>query len=178
MMKSIFVLLILIFTHCVNGQSLKIVYGDRLFYQTGNNIYEIKKLKDCSSFRGYDIIDSLHIFLAYDPETSAEASTKISVYNIETQKEKVIDELGGTGESFFVYNKKNDMVLLNLSDGLYIFKLHNSKKEIVDKLDLKKILNCTECFLPFWIDSKILGYQKFENGHLITKYFEIDYKNF
>jgi hypothetical protein len=172
--EHVIVLFTLFFTNGnTYGQQLKVVYGDRLYYQRGGNLFEIKRVKDGSSFRGYDIVDSLHIFVAYDPETSAEASTIISVYDVGKQREEIMGELGGTGESYFVYNKEADLVAFNWSEGIYVFKLPNLKKELTNNTGLKLVVRCDDCYLPFWIDMKRIGYKCFENGKPVTKYHEI-----
>lgn len=167
------IIIFFIFISNLCGQSLKIYFGDRLYYQNSENIYKIKQLERASSFQGYDIIDSTHIFLAYENEKDAEASAYIAVYDISTGDEILIEELGLTGESFFLYNKQNDLVLFNWYDGLYTFKLHNSENQITLKPEKKRIIDCKECYLPFWVNSEMVGYMVFENEKWITKYMKL-----
>jgi hypothetical protein len=173
-MKKLIIVIVFMALNSSYAQSLKIIYGDRLYYHNKDKFYEIKKREHAESFQGYDIVDSTHIFIAYDPEKSAEASTYLAVYDIKTKTEKFIYELGGTGESFFIYNKDNDLVLFNWYNGINIFKLHKENNAIIDKFEPKLIIECEECYLPFWVDSKTIGYQQFENGEWVTKYHNLE----
>lgn len=149
------------------------IRGNRLYYHDKDKFFEIKHLEHASNFYGYDIIDSTHIFLAYYPEKSAEASTYLTVYNINTKEEEFIQELGGTGESIFQYHKENDLVVFNWYNGLNIFKLHDSNGKIVDEISLRLILECNNCYFPFWVDTENIGYYDYENCQFILKYYKI-----
>lgn len=176
-MKRIFVIALIVlgsfFHYNAHSQSLKIIGGDRLCYQNGANFYEIKKVKDGSSFHGYDMVDSSRVFIAYDPETGAEVSTKIAVYDVKKQSEKILGELGATGESFFVYSKETDFVAFNWYDGIYVFRLHNANKEIIRKIEPRLIVKCDSCELPFWVDASTIGYQDYKNKKVLIRYIKI-----
>ena len=157
------------------GQSLEIWYGDRLYYNYNGNLIEIKEVKRCSSFYGYGIIDSLNIFMAYDPEDSPEPSTIIAVYDVQRGVENSLGYLYGTGDSHFSYNKDNDCVIYNLSDGIYMFKMHDQKGRLITDMgkNTKKILACENPYNVFWIDKITAGYYVWENNKDILKTLKI-----
>ena len=47
------------------SQELKIVYGNELYYRLTDEFKKIKEFSHGSFLRGYDMIDSEYIFLAY-----------------------------------------------------------------------------------------------------------------
>ncbi len=161
MEKWAFVLSLFVMTS-MSAQSLTIIYGNRLYYHKADKFVEIKRLEDCSSFQGYDIVDSSHIFIAYNPEISAEASVYIVIFDLDTGKESLIEELGGTGESFFQYNPENDLVAFNWGNGINVFKLHASNNKFIEKIEPILLVEC-DCYLPYWIDRNTIGYQVWEN---------------
>lgn len=171
--KTLLLFFVVLITN-INAQCLKFIQG-RLYYISTQSIEKIIDIKDCSKLQGYDIIDSTNIFIAYSSENSAEISTRIFIYNRNNKTKNFIEEIGGTGESIFCYNERNDMVLFNWFDGIYVFKLHDSEtKQIRESLMKVKICECNECFLPFWVDNKTFGYEALENENLVIKYFKME----
>ena len=104
------------------SQELKIKYRNQLFCQVDDSLFQIKILSSDSNFQGYAVIDSINVFIAYQDETNAEASTIISIVNIRTGKESKLTVLYATGDSQFEYNQENGLVVFNLLDGIYILK--------------------------------------------------------
>lgn len=173
-MRKYMYLLLLFVPSFMLSQSLKLIDGNTLYYHNKDKFVEIKQLEKNKYFQGYDIIDSKHILMAYnDDSESIEASVAIKVVNLETNKETLVQGLGGTGDSYFFYNKDNDLVVFGWYDGIYIFKIHNEKKDIINKnIEFIKILDCLECWIPFWVD-------KFTIGYTINNKLEyVDIKNF
>ena len=170
MKRIIFILCFLLVIQKLQGQSLKVIYGNSLYLQYNKELILIKQMKKCSHFRGYDVIDSNNIFIAYQPENYAEAITYISIYNIQTKKETIIEEIGGTCESLFSYNSLNKMVLFNSFHGINIFKLYKENGEIVNKINSNLILE-GNYYLSFWVDEYTIGYYVFQDDQLITKYY-------
>ena len=160
-MKKLFVVLLMASFSFSYSQSLKIIYGNMLYYQNGKTLIKVLQREHSDSFEGYDIIDNTHIFLAYQPEEYAEAMAIISVYNIKTHREQKIQIIGDTGESFFVYNNKNDLVVFNWFDGIFVFKLHDKNNNIIKKLpyviQIKK--GDGQDYNPFWANTNTIVYQ-------------------
>lgn len=159
-MKRIAFISTMVFLLPVNfyAQTLRVLWGNTLYYQTKDTLIEIKRL-DHYRFQGYDIIDSTHIFLAYiDPKFTAVA-TLLYIYDLKANKEKFIGEIGATGESEFFYNKENDYVLFDWHDGIYVFKLHDENGNIVDKIKEIKIMDWQGgTIIPFWVDKNTIVY--------------------
>jgi len=166
------------------AQSLKVIYGDRLILISKGQIHVIKQLEKNSYFQGYDIVDSTHVFMAYIPHGFAEASTILAVYDMKTNLEYFITEIGGTGESFFHYNQENGLVMFNWisevkrGSAIFSFKLElnpqGTKKEKLENFEPKVIFECQEdCFMPFWVDEKTISYQVWENDKITTKQYKV-----
>lgn len=169
MIRVLFISILFLFS-LTNSQSL-MVYGNGLYYRTQFSQVEIKRIDISSIFQGYTIVDSNEIFLAYQHELSAEASTDICIYEINDNKEKFLCEIGGTGESIFDYNKSNNKVVFNWIKGLYTFELPVGSYDQYQKWKFSPtlIFECKQCYAPFWIDSNTVSYQEYINDHFETK---------
>ena len=169
-MKKLIIYLILLFINISNSQSFK-QFWNSLYIQKCDSVFLIKELKGNSYFQGYDFIDSMRVFIAYQKEGYSEAVTVLSIYNIEVKSEMVLGELGLTGESTFSYNIENELILFNLDDGIYVLKI----EEAINKdLRPKLIYECDNCYLPFWINSNTICYFYYSDGKKMQKYIQLD----
>ncbi len=164
-MRNIFVFCfyILAIIQASNAQSLKVICGDLYLLQQGERIL-IKSDKDSDCFRGYDIIDSNHVFVSYEPHGIGDAATILAVIDIDMEKEiQLTESLGGTGASIFEYNSRNDLILFDSYDGVYILKVHDSTGNVEPYKrgkKPKKILTIDPhqgAFTCFWVDAKSYG---------------------
>jgi len=171
MRKLSLILLIGIFS-IANAQELKILFGNILYYHNKDKIIEVKRLSDGNYFYGYDIIDNTKIFMAYQNESAGDADAIISIYDLKTNKEIKLGELGAVGETSFVYN--NGLVVFNWYNGIYILILdleNNSFKKV-------KIYDSQTCFAPFWYNEDTVIFQVFVDSSPVTKMININnYKN-
>jgi len=129
-----------------------------LDYQKEDVFVRVKQLAKDSYFYGYGIVDSTHIFVAYQPEEQAEASAIIQVVDLATQKANFIGELGGTGESFFDYNRQNGYLVFNWVDGIAILQLRNPAKDKSGMLSPKIIYQCQNCSETRWLDHETIAF--------------------
>ncbi len=167
MRKFILFLLIGCFS-IANAQELKILFGNLLYYHNKDKIIEVKRLNDGNYFYGYDIIDSTKIFMAYQNESAGDADAIISIYDLESNKEIKLGELGAVGESSFVYY--NGLVVFNWYNGVYLLKLdlkNNSFKKI-------KIYDSQTSFAPFWYNKDTVIFQVFVDSSPVTKMVKIN----
>ena len=139
-----------------------------LFYRYHDKLVLVKEFEKECEFRGYNVIDSTHIFLAYQPEGFSEASAIIAIYDVTKKKENILFELGGAGESIFDYNKNNGLVVFNWLEGIYVCPLNNFKES-----NVKLLLKGINLFNPYWIDSSNIGYTEWSNQTWVVKKYRI-----
>jgi len=164
--------LILLFTVGLNyAQSLKILYCNRLYYQDDSVFKEIKRLGEKACFSGYEIINSEYVFLAYDKEGEAEASTIISVYNLKTNSEDYVGIIPVSGDAYFDYNQENNLVLFNNSKGLNVFNLSQALNFTQADFIQTQLILSGYYYQPFWIDSSNIGYKEWEENQWVNKSF-------
>jgi hypothetical protein len=128
------------------------VWQDRLYLKADNKLLLVKQDVG-ENLRGYGMIDDHQVFLAYQAPGEAEAITIISIVDMRTGKEKKLDEIGGTGESFFDYNQENGRVVFNWVDGIYVFTLREFWPN-----RYKLVARSSNSFEAFWIDATTIGY--------------------
>ncbi len=164
-MRYLFVIcfIIIALIQTSNGQSLKVVFGDLTLFRGGDATI-IKSGDDCEYFQGYDLIDNNHVFIAYQPLGTDEATTILCVVEIGIGKEiPLTDTLRIRGFCTFQYNSQNDLILFDWFDGAYVLKVHDSYGNVEPyKKGRKprKILSIDpdkEPFSCFWIDAKRYG---------------------
>jgi hypothetical protein len=169
MKKYIFIFFIFVLCESSYSQSLFVAWS-KLFVKYRQDIFILKDLNECHDIQGYAVLDSENIFIAYDPEKSAEASTIISVYNIKDKKELLIREIGGTGESYYSYNSENGCVAFKWYDGIYVFKLFDKQKGIIKDIKLKLIKKFTGSGIVAWISTKKLLLFNYEEESVKKEY--------
>ena len=175
-MKMIFLLPLILVASFGYGQSLKMLYCNGLYYQDDSVFKEIKRLREGGCFNGYEIINNEYVFLAYDQGGEAEPSTIISVYNLKTNREDYVGMIPVSGDAYFDYNRENNLVLFNDSDGLNIFNLSQALNfSQSDEIQTQTILN-GNFYLPFWKDSTNIGYDEWEDDHWVNKIFKLEKK--
>jgi hypothetical protein len=101
-------------------QRLELTNEETLFCDSSSGRFLLKALHGDQSFQGFGIVNQNEIFLAYS-SGEAEASSILSVYEIADKSEKVIIEIGGTGESNYSLNEDTGMIAFNWYNGIYIF---------------------------------------------------------
>ncbi len=159
-------------------QSLHVMNNNMLFYTTRGKLHYIMELESGSFFQGVGIIDSTRFFLAYDPGTSAEAGTKLVIYNWRTNTTSLIQEIGGTGESHFSYNQQTRMLAFNLHEGIYVLDinryLHATQTKDIPYEPIL-VVAAKQCYYAQWVDANTIGYMviRSKNDKQI-KYVRID----
>jgi hypothetical protein len=156
---------------CLAADVPRLEVQTALFYRSDGHRSLIKRLDPGQAFQGRAITRDGRVFLAYDGPGS-EASTVLSIYDVNANRESVIVEIGGTGDAEFSYDVKTNRVVFNWVDGLYLFSLDAAKKIAGDRDPLaafKRIVvlvkACKECSQPHWIaDSKIEYLQYGKDG--------------
>lgn len=139
-----------------------------LFYRSGGHRTLVKRLDPGQSFQGRALTRDGNVFLAYDGAGS-EASSVLSVYDVKANKESVIVEIGGTGDSQFSYDAKTNQVVFNWVDGLYLFALDVATKNVAGGRDplaaFKRMVvrarACKECFQPHWTRNGMIEYLQY-----------------
>src|SRR3990172_444624 len=105
----------------VFDQSLQLLDSSLFYrkadYRPGDKKILVKELKNDTDFYGYDLIDSTHVFLAYQRQDTPEGRAVLAIYDAEKEKEKVVDEVNASRTTSFLYNQENGMVLFNGVDG-------------------------------------------------------------
>lgn len=161
MKRAVILLIAVVFDNSL-ASDLRI-WQDRVYYESAGSLAVVKDGVG-GNLRGYGVLDDKHIFLAYQPADQAEAVTIISVVDRDTGSEHILDELGGTGESFFDYNRKNGLVVFNWVDGIYVFEPSRHKPEY------RKVADCEDSFEVFWVDPSTVGYADLtgDDAHRMT----------
>jgi hypothetical protein len=177
-MKSIRIffgaVLLVVLPAVVLGQSLQLL-DSSLFYQTtdyrpGDKKILVKKLTYDTDFYGYDLIDNTHVFLAYQRQDAPEGRAVLAIYDVEKEKEKIIDEVKATRTSSFLYNRENGTVLFNGLDGIYMLRVKGFLAGLLAKPRL--VLSGTDFYKIFWVNAKKFGYNEFDEKtrQVSTKY--------
>jgi hypothetical protein len=122
------------------------------------------------------IVTNGNVFLAYS-SPGGEAASILSIYDVKLKRERVIVELGGTGESQFSYNSQIGLVAFDWHDGIYVFPFdtvsaipddRNALARFRDTLTL--VLKCERCFKPHWSGRRQIEYAQYrEDGTEATK---------
>jgi hypothetical protein len=172
-MKKIILFLLLFVTLC-QSQILKVFWND-LYYIGKDSVAILKTLNQENGLQGYDIVDSLNIFLAYQDENYSEGLTIISVYNRKSGTENILARLVSTSSSIFLYNSEYDIVVYCSSDGFSGFKLHDAHGNIVADIEPFVIKKC-KCSHPFWINIKTVGFFEYINDKWSISYETLDIK--
>lgn len=151
-----------------------------LYYRSGGRRLLVRQLQPSEIFQGTAVTRDGNIFLAYTGPPG-EATTTLSVYDVNLRKERIIVGLGGTGETEFAYDRSTDLVVFDWNEGIYVFSLDSARKNRPDRAQLdafKKLIvlavQCERCFQPRWTkDHKIAYLQYGEQGTQATKYAEV-----
>ncbi len=177
-MKSIPVflgtLLLIVFPSFVLGQSLQLLDSSLFYrkadYRPGDKKILVKKLTYDTDFYGYDLIDNTHVFLAYQQQDNPEGRAVLAIYDVENEKEKVIDEVNAARTTSFLYNQENGMVLFNGVDGIYTLRVKGFLAGLFAKPRL--VLSGTDYYKIFWVNAKKFGYNEFDETtrQVRTKY--------
>ncbi len=177
-MKSILfffgVLFLAILPNVVLGQSLQLLDSSLFYrkadYRPGDKKILVKKLTYDTDFYGYDLIDGTHVFLAYQRQDTPEGRAVLAIYDVEKEKEKVLDEVNASRTTSFLYNQENGMVLFNGPDGIYILRVKGFLAGLLARPRL--VLSGTDFYKIFWVDAKKFGYNEFDEKtrQVSTKY--------
>jgi hypothetical protein len=158
----------------VYGQSLQLL-DSSLFYRKadsrpGDKKILVKSLKYDTDFYGYDLIDSTHVFLAYQRQGTAEGRAVLAIYDIDKEKEKIVDEVGAARTTSFLYNWENGQVLFNGIDGIYTLRIKGFLSGLFAKPRL--VISGPDFYKIFWVDAKKFGYNEFDEKtrQVTTKY--------
>lgn len=158
----------------VSGQSLQLLDSSLFYrkadYRPGDKKILVKSLKYDTDFYGYDLVDNTHVFLAYQREDAPEGRAVLAIYDIEKEKEKVIDEVNAARTTNFLYNQENGMVLFNGINGISTLKIKGFLSGIFAKPRL--VIIGQDFYKIFWIDAKKFGYNEFDEKtrRVTTKY--------
>ena len=140
-----------------------------------NRIDTVKRHYDSTKtyYYGRALIDSQTEFFAIQDLNTAEAVAILGTRNLKTREQTILCTLAGVGESSFVYNHTKHLVLFNFEDGLYTFDIRNPLRRDSVTLNASRILDCTNCFEPAWIDSTTITYKMYSGDKRITKQFRL-----
>ncbi len=164
----------IIFPSFVSGQSLQLLDSSLFYrkadYRPGDKKILVKKLTYDTDFYGYDLIDSTHIFLAYQRQDTPGGRAVLAIYDVEKEKEKVIDEVNAARTTIFLYNQENGMVLFNGIDGIYTLKIKGFLSGLFAKP--RMVISGMDFYKIFWVDAKKFGYNEFDEKtrQVATKY--------
>ena len=131
-----------------------------VYIRDGRGARLVKRLGPAQAVQGAALVSPSTVFVAYSSD-GAEAATVFALCEIGTSHERLIGELGATGQSRFSYNPSNDLVAFNWYDGLYVFSLGMARKSSgrggVETL-LVKVKECGDgrCFEPEWKGARIV----------------------
>lgn len=159
------------------GQSLQLLDSSLFYrkadYRSGDKKILVKKLMYDTDFYGYDLIDSTHVFLAYQRQDSPVGRAVLAIYDVEKEKEKVVDEVNAARTTNFLYNQENGMVLFNGIDGIYTLKIKGFLSGLFAKPRL--LISGPDFYKIFWVDAKKFGYNEFDekNRQVTTKYYTL-----
>jgi hypothetical protein len=159
-----------------NGQNLKIINGESLYY-FGNTAFKILELNDLDCLRGYDFIDSTRIFIAYTNCDGSEVYTRLDIFDINERKMNHLKSLGATGESYFSYNPDNGLIVFNWYNGIHVISL----KELIqtprtEDVPTTHLVDTEVGYYPFWASVNRIGYFILKDGEMHLNYYKLDSK--
>lgn len=163
----VFVLL-LVLPAALFGQSVDLI-DSALVFREGKKTILVKKMPTDTDFYGYDLVDNTHVFLAYRRQNSTAERAILALYDIESEKEKIIDEVPAARTTRFIYNRENGLVLFNGIDGIYTLRI----KGFLSGLSTpKRIMSGADYYKVFWIDANTFGYNEFDEKtrQVVTKH--------
>ncbi len=167
-MKSIFVflgtLLMIVSPSVFSAQSLQLLDSSLFYrkadYRPGDKKMLVKKLTYDTDFYGYDLIDSTHVFLAYQRQDTPEGRAVLAIYDTDKEAEKVVDEVGAARTTSFLYNPENGLVLFNGIDGIYTVRIKGLLSGLLVKPRL--VISGSNFYKIFWVNAKKFGYNEFD----------------
>jgi hypothetical protein len=139
---------------CGAQTTLRLYYERSLYCQAGDSLYLVKELGEGCYFQGYDMIDSTRVFVAYMPWCEgSEPTTVLTIVDLRTKTETVKGNLAGTGDSWFQYSAENGLLVGNWGKGIYTWSLAR-----MEQTEPELVVPSEGCLLPFWLDSRTVGY--------------------
>ena len=159
-MKQIVACIVIIFNLPLAAQTLK-YDPPRLYLIDTSGVQLVKMLPPYSDLRGYDIVDSSNVMLAYQNPHYGDAVTDVAVFNIRTGKEiRVTEGLGGTGGHYFSYNKLNGFIVFTDNEGISVIQVKDSMGNVIHDSEPRKLTDFDfhGNWDAFWLDENRIIY--------------------